>query len=278
MPELPEVETIVRKLRPLVTGQEIAGVEVAWARSVAVPSAEAFIAELPGHRIRAVTRRGKFIVMPLDPSAVFVAHLRMSGRMVYIAADALAHPLDGAKHTQVMITLRTGDRLAFYDPRKFGRLWLVESGDAVTALLGCEPLDDTFTPALLGELLHGCRRQLKPALLDQHLIAGLGNIYADEALWHAGLHPLRLASSLDEAEIERLHSAIVETLQLAISHYGTTLRDYRDPANEPGEHLTSLNVYQRTGQTCRRCGSTIERIVVGQRGTHLCPQCQALDR
>jgi formamidopyrimidine-DNA glycosylase len=178
---------------------------------------------------------------------------------------------------QLLLRFASGGALYFRDPRKFGRISLVADPAPLVGKLGPEPLEASFTAEALGALLAGRRRQLKPALLDQTLVAGLGNIYVDEALWRAGLHPLRKADSLSDGEIARLRDAIHDVLANAVAHKGTTLRDYRNPAGEPGDNQFFLAVYHRQGEPCQRCGTPIERMVVGQRGTHICAQCQRME-
>lgn len=278
MPELPEVETIARKLNARLNGLKIACVEYNWERSIAFPSAQQFRQELPGHAIVNVGRRGKYILITLEPEKYLLVHLRMTGRLIFIPSSDQPHPLANDKHTHIVIHFTNGDDLYFNDTRKFGQLWLVDHPAQVIGKLGCEPLDASFTAEQLGAVLGKSHRQIKPALLDQTLIAGLGNIYTDEALWLARIHPLRHCDSLSVDEIQRLASAICQVLDGALEHNGTTLRDYRDPDNQEGLHESHLQVYHREGQPCSRCGYPIERIIVAQRSTHICPNCQILSR
>jgi formamidopyrimidine-DNA glycosylase len=275
MPELPEVETIVRKLRLRAVGQRIAGVQVRWPRSVAVPSVERFIGELVGREIQAIERRGKYVVISLFPTKYLLVHLRMTGRLIYALADSQPHPLEADPHTHVVLTFASHDKLYFRDTRKFGRLSLVDDPCEVVAGLGIEPLGADFTNEALGLLLGRRRRPLKVALLDQNMLAGLGNIYADESLWLARLSPCRTSDTLAAEEVDRLHKAIGQVLACALEHHGTTLRDYRDPDNQAGANVSCLEAYGRTGEPCSRCGTPIERIIVAQRSTHYCPHCQA---
>lgn len=275
MPELPEVETIARFLAAEVSGRIILRSEVRWPRAIACPSAQEFAQQICGREIRSVTRRGKFLVLALDEGFLLV-HLRMTGRLLVCDAarkDACATPFNDA-HTHVYLYLDGDKILRFRDVRKFGRLYLVQDPAQVLGELGPEPLGPDFTAAALGDLLRGSRRLLKPFLLDQRRIAGLGNIYADEALWRAGLHPLRRSDSLSAAETERLHGAIQDVLREATAHGGTTMRDYRSADDAPGQHQWSLAVYGREGQPCPRCGETIVRMVVQQRSSYYCPHCQ----
>lgn len=274
MPELPEVETIIRRLRDYITGLTIRDVLVNWRRSIAVPDVEEFVGQLRGRTISAVGRRGKYIILTLEPEGYLCLHLRMTGRLIYMAKEKSNHPLSHDPHCHVIFRFTSGDRLFFRDTRKFGRLYLVADPSVVTAGLGMEPLDEHFTADVLMDLMRGKQRQLKPMLLDQHSVAGLGNIYVDETLWLAGLHPLRKCNTLERGEIERLHAAMVNVLNCALENHGTTLRDYRDPDERPGDNESCLEVYGRAGQPCARCGGAIERIVVAQRSSHICPRCQ----
>ncbi|NLG29367.1 MAG: DNA-formamidopyrimidine glycosylase [Chloroflexi bacterium] len=270
MPELPEVESIARRLTERLVGRCIASVEVRWAGAVDRPAVDAFVNKLSGQRVRAVQRRGKFVIIELDGRALLV-HLRMAGRLLMCPAtqpELLQDP-----YVRALFRLDDGSVLVFRDVRKFGRLYLVQDPAELVGQLGPEPLTDAFTPEALSACLRR-KRQLKPLLLDQHVLAGLGNIYTDEALWAAQLHPLRSADSLSADEVARLHEAIRAVLRHAIDDGGTTLRDYRGCDGEPGEHQYALAVYGRRAQPCPRCGAAVERIVVGQRGTHLCPICQ----
>jgi formamidopyrimidine-DNA glycosylase len=286
MPELPEVETIVRDLRPHLEGRVVADVQVSWPRTIAEPpeDVERFRAGVVGRRIASVRRRGKLIWLCLDDGQSLLIHLRMSGRLVL-------QPAESDRHLRVTISLAHAgastdgggkperSHLYFYDQRKFGRIWL--TGDAVrmVALLGPEPLASDFSPEELAMRLAKRRGALKPLLLNQRVIAGLGNIYADEALFCAGLHPRRAANTLNMEEIIRLHAAIQMVLQQAVGLHGTTFDGlFVRPDGEEGRHQEGLRVYGQAGLPCLRCGTLIERIVVGGRGTHICPRCQPLTR
>lgn len=282
MPELPEVETAVRDLKPHLVGRMIVGAVVRWRRTIATPRAREFTQQIRNHTITAVTRRGKFLVFHLLPSVgtgvqlqpqqrrfLFV-HLRMTGGFRIELHDA---PLD--KHMHVLLQLNDGHELRFRDPRKFGRLWLVDDEARVVGKLGPEPMD-------LGEkefiaLFNGRRGRLKPLLLDQTFLAGLGNIYADESLWYARLHPLRTAESLTRAERGRLYRAVRRVLKRAIAVGGTSIDVmYKRVNGASGGFQDSLRAFDREQRPCRRCGTPILKIVVGQRGTHFCPTCQRL--
>ena len=271
MPELPEVETLARDLRRLLLGAVFARGDVLWPRSVALPDADEFARDLPGHAILNVGRRGKYLQIALSGPIYLLIHLRMSGQLR--VEPATTQP-DG--HARVVFHLGDGRQLIFSDARKFGRMYLTPDPGQVTGGLGPEPLGEEFTPASFSELLTRRKGALKPLLLNQTFLAGLGNIYTDEALFAAGLHPLRKASSLTPAEAECLYVAIRAVLQRAIGSRGTTLPDarYCDVEGNPGGNQQNLCVYQRCGEPCVRCGTPIERIVVGQRGTHYCPNCQ----
>jgi len=279
------VETIARDLHQHLAGWSIVGVTVREPRVIDSLTPQQFSERLTGQRIRSVGRRAKYIVVELDSGDRLLVHLRMTGRLLLRSPN---DPLD--KHTHVVLDLESGPvagqgsqvaeatQLRFVDTRKFGRLSLVAPLhlSALDGRLGPEPLLDDFTPQVLSEVLRGRRTRLKPFLLDQRRLAGLGNIYADESLFLAGLHPEREARSLTPDEVARLHAAIRRVLAAAIGNRGTSLSDaeYRDAAGEKGRHLEHLAVFRRTGQPCPRCGTAIERIRLGGRSTHFCPRCQ----
>ena len=269
MPELPEVETIVNDLKPLVEGRSIAQVDLLFPRAVERPSPKAFIEAVEGKRIARLRRRGKYILLELDDGSVLAVHLRLTGRLLFNA------PRD-ERHLKAVFYLDGGDRLVFADPRKLGRLYWAPKAEDVVGHLGPEPLDESFTPEVLAQRLNGRRCSIKGLLLDQRAIAGLGNIYTDEALFLAGIHPQRPASSLSWEEIERLHGAIQEVLRQGIERRGTTFSDYRDAFGRQGQNQASLNVFRRAGKPCPRCGTEIKRIRVAGRGTYFCPVCQPL--
>lgn len=270
MPELPEVEFVARQLRDDLVGQRIRRAEVFWPRAIQGLDVPEFEAGLAGRVVTAIGRRGKYLLIYLDDGAVLLVHRRMSGNLRLTAPD------EDEPYVRVAVTLDDGRRLLYTDPRKFGRLALARAEElpALFAALGPEPLDPTFTVEALAARLAGRRGPIKAALLDQSVVAGLGNIYADEALFRAGLHPLRPAGSLDSAEVAALHTGIVGALRAGIEHGGTTFSRYRDVYGESGTNRQHLEVYQRTGEPCLHCGTPIERIVVAQRGTHFCPHCQ----
>lgn len=270
MPELPEVEHVARQLREALIGSRIARVEVLWPRAVSRMTPEELIGRLTGRRVLAVGRRAKYLILTLESGESLVIHRRMSGNLRLARAD------ETVPYTRVALTLGSGRRLLFTDPRKFGRITLAapEELSRLFGKLGPEPLDTDFTPEVLAKQLAGRSRAIKAALLDQSVVAGLGNIYADEALFRAKIHPLRAASSLTPEEMEALHEGIQGALHTGIEHGGTTFGRHRDLYDEQGSNLEHVEVYRRTGQPCVRCGTAISRIRIAQRSSHFCPQCQ----
>jgi formamidopyrimidine-DNA glycosylase len=238
---------------------------VRWPRHIARPSARALQQALPGQTIQAVSRRGKYLVFPLT-HGVLLIHLKMSGDLVLV--DGAASPAD--PYARTIFHFDDGSELRFHDTRKFGKVFYVPAVDDVTGALGPEPLEPGFTAARLGQMLQVRQRALKPLLLDQTFLAGLGNIYTDEALHRAGLHPLRRSDSLTVDEVRRLWRAIRQTLRDGLRHNGASI----DWAYRGGGFQNHFRVYGREGEPCPNCGALIRRIVVGQRGTHYCPQCQ----
>ncbi len=272
MPELPEVETIARVLRqggsnqPPLVGRRILSANLLWPRTLAEPSSDEFLQRLPGQLIENTTRRGKFLIFRLTHGWLLF-HLRMSGDLV--VRPAAAPP---EKHDRLVLVLDSDLALAFNDARKFGRVWLVDEVDRVLGDLGPEPLDEGFTVQDFFLRLQHTHRQLKPLLLDQTFLAGLGNIYVDEALNLAGLHPLTSSHQLDETQAGALLRSIRQVLQDGIARNGASI----DWVYRGGDFQNYFRVYQRTGEPCPKCGTPIARIVVGQRGTHFCPHCQPL--
>lgn len=281
MPELPEVETIARSLRnapdlafshspnlnerPGVQGRRFAEVQVTWHRSIAEPEAPEFSSRLCGQKIMEVTRRGKFLVFQLEEDWMLM-HLRMSG-------DIRVEPrniLPCLPHDRVVFDFEDEMRMIFNDTRKFGRVWLVKDPQTVLGRLGPEPFSAELSPEAFHRLLRGQRRIIKTVLLDQKFLAGLGNIYTDEALHLACVHPLEKASSLDAERSNALLVAIRAVLEEGIRRNGASI----DWVYRGGDFQNYFRVYQRTGEQCLKCGAKIERIVVGQRGTHFCPSCQ----
>jgi len=273
MPELPEVETVARGLRASLVGRTIVGMEIRWARSVVPPDPAAFARRLTGQAVTDVGRRGKWVVIALSGGDTLLVHLRMTGQLVLGPRGC-----PDARHVRVLFSLDDGRSLRFSDTRKFGRLWLVDDPADVLGDLGPEPLVDDFTAARLREMLARRRGRIKPLLLNQRFLVGLGNIYTDEALWRAFIHPLRRADTLTPTEVRRLHRAIRSVLRAAIASGGTTLPDaaYQQADGRSGEFASQLAAYGRVEQPCPRCGTIIERIKVSQRSTHFCPRCQPL--
>jgi len=265
MPELPEVETVVRELRRRIVGKTIDRVRVHWERSIH-GRADEFRRRLANGTVRAVSRRGKFIGFELQDGTFFTIHLRMTGRLVQEpnAADK--------KHVRIEFRFRDGSALHFVDARKFGRLRLWPCKSQSCPGLGPEPLRAEMVRGTLQRLT--TRRPLKTVLLDQTVLAGVGNIYADESLFAAGIHPLTPACQLDDGRREKLSRVLPDVLRGAIQRNGTTLRDYRTVAGARGENRERLQAYGRTGQPCFVCGATIEKIRISGRSAHFCPHCQ----
>jgi formamidopyrimidine-DNA glycosylase len=306
MPELPEVEYTARQLRETIVGATIVGAQVFWERTIGHPDLPAFLAGIRDRRIMGVRRRGKLLILDLSGEALLTIHRRMTGNLLLVSPgweidtslrerDLVAWNTRGPalyaggtvdtaiepallRYGRACFNLADGRRLLYTDPRKFGRIALWPLACEARALkgYGIEPLEDEFTVEELARMLAGHTGAIKPLLLNQTIIAGIGNIYADEALFHAAIHPLRPASSLSPEEVRRLHDSIISVLSMAIEHGGTSFNEFRDLWGEAGEHYDHVLVYQRDGKPCPRCGTPIERIVVAQRGTHYCPNCQRL--
>ncbi len=274
MPELPEVQTVVDDLNAAgLAGATVTRVSVNWPKTVAGHTPEVFAAQLTGRRIASIRRRAKYIIFDLKPSGHLIVHLRMTGRF------DLTHPRTRHnKHEHVLIGLGRQRQLRYIDPRKFGRFYLVRHPEEILASLGPEPLAPNFGARDLAARLGTRKRCLKPLLLDQTFIAGLGNIYVDEALWEAGLHPERRAHTLTEEQIRRLHRAIRKVLRRGLRNLGTTLgtgeTTFYSIARNKGRNRDALQVFRRDGRPCPRCRQTISRIIVGQRSTHICRHCQ----
>ena len=274
MPELPEVETIRRDLDPLVAGRRIEAVEVdpATLPLLARAPIEALRSSLVGRAIVSTGRRGKYLLFGLDDGRTFAAHLRMTGRLVWRESSAPPEPYERAK-----LVLDGGHDLRWSDLRKFGTWRLYDSLDELDARLGPEPIDESFTLRQFAAALAGRTAPVKAVLLDQRRMAGLGNIYVDEALWHARLHPLRPAGSLAVAELRSLHRAIRKALELGIARQGSTLTDYRLPDGSSGSMQKEFRAYGRVDEPCDRCGTPIAKTRAAGRGTWFCPTCQRRD-
>jgi formamidopyrimidine-DNA glycosylase len=282
VPELPEVETVARDLRGLVVGATITGSRCSWARTLRNASPEDFAAAVAGRRIEAIGRRAKLIVVELSGGAAMTIHLKMTGQLFVVPADLPEDP-----YVRLVLELDDGREIRFRDVRKFGKVGiygrdessgdlLAEPGGAlVFASTGPEPLDDAFTVRAFRDRIRRRKGRLKPLLLDQAFVAGVGNIYADEALWAARLHPLRSAGTLRPPDERRLHTEIRRILAEAVERRGSSVDDYTAPDGD-GTMQERLLVYQRAGEPCRRCGRPIRRVVVGGRATHFCSWCQRL--
>lgn len=268
MPELPEVETVVRGLRAPLVGRTLVGVWTDWPKAVRPHALDEFAARLVGQTVRAVNRRAKYILCQLDHDLLAI-HLKMTGRL-YVS-DA---PESGDRWVHVRFALDNGQYLHFSDARRFGRVYLAATVDEFAPGLGPEPLEDTFTPDVLRDRLARRQRVLKALLLDQAFLAGVGNIYADEALFRAGLHPQRAANTLTDDETRRLYDSIRAALHTGIQHEGASVNWYRKPDGTAGKSQEHFLVYGRDGQPCAHCGQLIVKIRVAQRGTHYCPNCQ----
>ncbi|MBA9087391.1 formamidopyrimidine-DNA glycosylase [Fontibacillus solani] len=275
MPELPEVETVRRTLTELIVGKQIESVTVSLPRIIQRPDdIRRFETELIGHHIQAIGRRGKFLRIIMD-GLVLVSHLRMEGRYgVYDRSEP------AEKHTHVIFHFTDGTDLRYRDVRQFGTMHLFRAGDEFNnkplMKLGLEPLEESFTVEAFREVMSKRTTKIKPALLNQEYIVGLGNIYVDEALFEAGIHPEYPANMLTEDELHRLHEAIVNTLTHAVEAGGSSIKSYVNGQGEMGMFQHSLKVYGRKGESCVVCGYPIEKTVVGGRGTHFCPACQPL--
>jgi formamidopyrimidine-DNA glycosylase len=277
MPELPEVETIRARLAPRLEGRTLEHVEIADPRLTRPEPPEAIAAALEGERIARVSRRGKYLVFEFESGRHLLVHLRMTGNVEHPAQGGLA----ADPYRRAVVRLDDGSDVAYRDVRRFGTWDLLEPGELedyfAVRRLGREPLARSFTTRALTQALEGRRAPIKAALLDQRAAAGVGNIYADEALWRARIHPLRPAGSLTPDEIARLRKSIRAALQMGISRQGATLRDYRDPEGRRGRMQDEFRVYGREGEPCSRCGTPIEKTRAGGRGTWFCPHCQSAD-
>lgn len=279
MPELPEVETVCRTLDPVITGKQFATFELLWPRTLSHPDPGELLQSVTGQAIVGVERRAKFIVIRLTSDGVITVHLRMTGELLFRPSGSESAQEGRAPYLRAAFLFEDGSELLFYDVRKFGRITYLTPGQflELDQSLGVEPLSEAFTAEWLAQALGHRKRQLKPLLLDQTFIAGLGNIYVDESLYLAGLHPLTRSDAVSMERAEKLQAAIVATLRGAIERRGTTLRDYRSGLGESGENQPRLVIYgKKPGAPCARCGMALERLVIGQRGSIFCPSCQPL--
>jgi formamidopyrimidine-DNA glycosylase len=276
MPELPEVETIRLALEPHVVGRRLEHVEIRDARLVRPFEPDAVSAELEDELIVALERRGKYLIVRFESGRALLIHLRMTGSLRHAAPGSLAED----PYWRAVVRLDDGSDVAYRDVRRFGTWHLLEPQELDPYLaqrLGREPLERTFTARGLGEGLAGRRAPVKAALLDQRTVAGLGNIYVDEALWRARIHPLRPAGTVGTDELLRLTRAIKDALRAGIARQGASLRDYSTPDGRRGRMQERFRVYGREGEPCTRCGTPIDKIRAGGRGTWYCPNCQRLD-
>jgi formamidopyrimidine-DNA glycosylase len=277
MPELPEVETIKNDLLPLVMGRRIVDVNAKDPSTVQRLTVESFHRHLVGRTITALERRGKYLIFHLDDGHAFIVHLRMTGSLLLDAPEPAPPETPQRSRVRATFHLDDGTRLSFVDRRRLGMIWLTRHKGGVVGSLGPEPLDSEFTPEVLLGVLSRRRAPIKAVLLDQEAIAGIGNMYADEALFRSRIHPLRPARDLSRQEVERLHRAIRETLSTAISHKGASVDTYVRPHGGQGAAHYDFMVAHRRGKSCPVCGTAIERIAVRNRGTFFCPRCQKHD-
>jgi formamidopyrimidine-DNA glycosylase len=274
MPELPEVETIAKDLNTAgVAGKTLTCARVYWDRTIAEPSVPEFCRLIEKKQIAAVGRRGKFLVIDFTGGGHLLVHLRMSGRLHLVSSGA-----ERLTHEHVVFAFEDGSELRFHDTRKFGRIYLMADAEQILGRLGPEPLDPRFTHRVLYAGMRKRSRRVKPLLLDQGFVAGLGNIYTDEALWEAKIHPCRRSDSLSQKEAETLHAAIRRVLRRGIKNLGTSLgtgkANFYSVGRRRGRNRDELKVFRRTGEPCPRCAVPVQRIIVGQRSTHICPRCQ----
>jgi len=274
MPELPEVETIRRDLEARLIGRRITAVTIPPDAGKPVPvmkgtDESSFREGVVGARVEGVSRRGKYLALHLDTGALLVVHLRMTGSLLHRRADAAPD-----LYLRAVISLDDGSELRFTDLRKFGGLWLVDDLAEVTNGLGPEPLSEGFTVDLLASAVAGRKAPVKSVILDQRRVAGIGNIYADEACFAAGIDPRRLGASLSAGEVEALHAAVRRVLLFGVESRGASFRDYQDADGKAGSMQMHVKVFRRTGKPCYACGTAIERVKLGGRSTHYCPACQ----
>jgi len=269
MPELPEVETVKNELTPHIVGRRLTGVTLFWDGIVKQPSAAEFCSRLTGQKITGLARRGKYLITSLAGDDLLIIHLKMSGSLL-TGRDSSEPP----KYTRAIMHLDNGTNVFFRDPRKFGGMWLVPDSRRVIKKLGPEPLEADFTPQVLTQRLNHRQAPVKALLCDQSVIAGIGNMYADEALYAARIHPLRTGASLSPDELARLHHVIRQILWAAIENKGASIVSYYRPGGEKGTAHFEFKVAHGRGKTCADCGRPIQRITVRNRGTYFCPRCQ----
>jgi formamidopyrimidine-DNA glycosylase len=267
VPELPEVETIRNELSAHVIGRRFTDVTVCDAKLVRQPSVEEFRRKLIGKKINNLERRGKYLIFHLSSGGVLIIHLKMSGALLLNLEQT-------DRHARVIFNLDNGSQLILTDRRRLGALWLVENERAIIDKLGPEPLTSEFTAELLAKRLQKHKAPIKAVLLDQSFIAGIGNMYADEALFAARIHPLRQANGLSPKEIKKLHKAIVDVLRSAIDNKGASIDTYKRPDGQFGTAHSNFSVAHRGGKPCPICGTTIQRLAIRNRGSYFCPKCQ----
>lgn len=278
MPELPEVESVRAGLEKLIVGETIHTVDVYWPRIIESPEVPAFKKQISNQKIESIKRRGKFLLFYLT-DYVLISHLRMEGKYQLVDStaktDAESFP---TKHTHVIFYFESGKELHYLDVRKFGRMSLVKKGFEFDHKslnnLGPEPVKEEFDFEQMKSFLKRRKKAIKGVLLDQKMVVGIGNIYADEILFHAKIHPARPANTLTEVEMSRLYEAILLIMEEAVKHGGTTIRTYQNAFGEIGMHQEHLQVYGKNGQSCPQCHTEMKKIKVAGRGTHYCPQCQ----
>lgn len=272
MPELPEVENVKNGLTKLIIGKKIMAVDILWNNIIKDPSVEVFRRELEGETFREIKRRGKFLLFVLD-NYTLISHLRMEGKFRLESSGQ-----NRTKHTHVIFKLDNNEELRYLDVRKFGRMSLVAHSDLQMhpslTHLGPEPVENNLLKSHLEHKFKKTSRPIKAVLLDQSIVAGIGNIYADEILFLSGIYPGRLAVDLSEEDIVILHQSILQIMAEAVNSGGTTIRTYSNAYGLEGSYQNKLKVYGKTGEACSRCGHTIEKTKIAQRGTHYCPSCQ----
>ncbi|MBE0431784.1 MAG: bifunctional DNA-formamidopyrimidine glycosylase/DNA-(apurinic or apyrimidinic site) lyase [Dehalococcoidia bacterium] len=269
MPELPEVETIKNELAPSVVGHSLTGVAIFDEKLVAVGSLEEVHRELIGRKIESLKRRGKYLIFELSSGRSLIMHLRMTGSL-------LLNPREVDRYARAVFDISGEHRVVFSDRRRLGRIWLVNDADTTVGKLGPEPFDEGYSAEILGQSLSRHRIPVKSVLLDQHIVAGIGNMYADEALFAAGIHPSRRAHSLSRKEVRTLHNCIRAVLEAAINCKGASVDTYVRPEGELGTAHCDFKVAHRRGQPCPACGATIQWIKIQNRGSCFCPKCQSL--
>ncbi len=270
MPELPEVETIKNELAPHVIGRRFSSVDIYDPKPVLRPSSKEFSDKLRGQKINGLDRRGKYLIFRLSRSGVLIIHLRMTGAL-------LLNPEQDDHFVRVVFNLDDDSRLVFSDRRRLGVMWLAQDDKAIADKLGPEPLKPEFTTGILTQQLYKRKAPIKAILLDQAVVAGIGNMYADEALYAAKIHPLKKAGDLSRRELQKLHTSIVSVLKLAIDNKGASIDTYIRPGGDSGTAHDEFKVAHRKNSSCSVCGSPIKRIVVRNRGTYFCPVCQKLE-